>query len=63
MDCRVGSSNPIKFLIDSGADVNVLGGADWDMLEKQFEMGKVSLVLNNISQNRDLRSYASNEPM
>ncbi|XP_062707864.1 uncharacterized protein K02A2.6-like isoform X2 [Aedes albopictus] len=63
IDCRVGSSNPIKFLIDSGADVNVLGGADWDNLEQQLRACKVELIPLERTINRNLQAYASNKPM
>ncbi|XP_055547651.1 uncharacterized protein LOC129731571 [Wyeomyia smithii] len=63
IDCRIGSSAPIRFLIDSGANVNVVGGADWIKLSKDCEMGKATLVQNKIPQSNSLRSYASNIPM
>lgn len=63
MDCRVGSSSPIKFLIDSGSDANVLGGADWAKLEKQFERGEVDLTLIKRGSDKNLQAYASSKPM
>ncbi|XP_055591507.1 uncharacterized protein K02A2.6-like [Uranotaenia lowii] len=61
--CSVGSSNPIEFLIDSGADVNILAGKDWVCLKSQFDQGQVELQLVDHSQYNDLRAYASNTPI
>ncbi|XP_053691364.1 uncharacterized protein K02A2.6-like [Sabethes cyaneus] len=63
VDCTVGSSSKIKFLIDSGADSNVIGGDDWRQLEKQLEAGTVALVPIEISRERSLRAYAADKPM
>lgn len=63
VDCRVGSSCPIKFLIDSGADVNVLGGTDWDLLKQQQQAGRAKLVPLEKPTNRNLQAYASDKPM
>ncbi|XP_062550393.1 uncharacterized protein K02A2.6-like [Armigeres subalbatus] len=63
VDCRIGQSSPIKFLIDSGADVNVIGGADWDRLEKQFESGMAFFTHNTTPHNTSIRAYAANKPM
>lgn len=63
MDCRIGSSVPIKLLIDSGSDVNVLGGADWEVLEKQWRRGEVDLTPTERATDRGLRAYASNKSM
>lgn len=43
--------------------MNVVGGADWDKLRRQFERGEATLVQNRNPQSTDLRSYASNRPM
>ncbi|XP_062538450.1 uncharacterized protein LOC134206739 [Armigeres subalbatus] len=62
IDCRVGSSRPISFLIDSGADANVLGGTDWDNLKSQVDAGDVQLIpLKRPKCN--LRAYASSNAM
>lgn len=63
IDCRVGSSSPIKFLIDSGSDANILGGADWDNLQKQIKAGKTTIELLEGSTSKNLRAYASSKPM
>nr|XP_029721537.1 uncharacterized protein LOC115262791 [Aedes albopictus] len=36
VNCRLGSSTPICFLIDSGADVNIIGGSDWEVLKREY---------------------------
>lgn len=62
VNCIIGSSKPISFLIDSGADVNVVGGKDWLYLKRQFEAGTTKLEIVQASQKR-LHAYASTEPM
>lgn len=52
----------MKFLIDSGSDVNVGGGADWEMLKKEFERGKASFIQTR-TQSANILSYASSKPM
>lgn len=63
VECRIGSSSPIKLLIDSGADVNVIGGADWVVLERQFKLGTATLDFSTASPKANLRAYATIEPM
>lgn len=59
----MGSSNPVQFLIDSGADVNVVGGKDWDNLYNEYISGVVQLVPIEISSTRNLKAYASSVSM
>ncbi|XP_058816193.1 uncharacterized protein LOC131679480 [Topomyia yanbarensis] len=61
IDCRVGSSNPIRFLIDSGADVNTIGGDDWANLKHEFQSGNAKLEPIQLSNGSDLRSYVSSK--
>ncbi|XP_062538745.1 uncharacterized protein LOC134207021 [Armigeres subalbatus] len=63
IECRIGSSHPIKFLIDSGADVNIIGGQDWVQLKRQFHAGKAVLQPIELSTINDLRAYASDKPI
>ncbi|XP_062709251.1 uncharacterized protein LOC134288426 [Aedes albopictus] len=60
--CSIGSSSPIRFLIDSGADVNVIGGSDWEQLEQEFRMGKAKLEFVSAPSEK-LHAYGSKEPM
>lgn len=62
INCVVGSSIPIKFLIDSGADVNVIGGDDWNILESLYRSGNANLELTDVSE-KELRGYAADRPM
>lgn len=41
--CRLGSSAPYEFLVDSGADVNIVGGYDWASLERELRTGMAKL--------------------
>lgn len=60
--CSIGSSAPIRFLIDSGADVNVIGGNDWTQLKREVRTGAAKLEIIN-PPNRKLHAYGSQEPM
>lgn len=50
-------------MIDSGADVNIIGGSDWTLL--QYQMRKKLIVLDPITlpQSQELRAYAVDKPM
>ncbi|XP_055604509.1 uncharacterized protein LOC129752763 [Uranotaenia lowii] len=63
VDCRIGSSTPIKFLIDSGADVNVIGGNDWSKLEQEICAGQAHVISKSSHTNRNLQAYATRRPM
>ncbi|XP_062556780.1 uncharacterized protein LOC134221606 [Armigeres subalbatus] len=63
IDCRIGYSTPVQFLIDSGADANIIGGDDWFRLKKEFLSGGADLEPMELSFNNDLRSYASSNPI
>lgn len=43
--------------------MNVLGGADWDILEKQLEEGVVKIIPSEKLSCHNLQGYAANEPM
>lgn len=62
VDCSIGSANPISFLIDSGADVNVIGGRDWIHLKRDYYAGLAKLQLSQ-QLPKSLRAYASAKPM
>lgn len=61
--CRLGSSGPLCFLIDSGADVNVVGGNDWKILKQEYHLGIAQLEPVDCSGSKELRAYASDNPM
>ncbi|XP_062554333.1 uncharacterized protein LOC134219573 [Armigeres subalbatus] len=63
IDCQIGYSTPIRFLIDSGADANIIGGKDWSKLKEEFSSGCADLEPMELSFNNDLRSYASSNPI
>ncbi|XP_055633448.1 uncharacterized protein LOC129773822 [Toxorhynchites rutilus septentrionalis] len=63
VDCTVGSSKAIKFLIDSGADTNVIGGNDWHSLKEQLQARTVILDPLKLAGNRGLRGFAAERPM
>ncbi|KAL1401810.1 hypothetical protein pipiens_006357, partial [Culex pipiens pipiens] len=62
-DCSVGSSEPIKFMVDSGADVNIIGGADWERLRRDADCGRASIRAVKPSRTASLIAYASKEPL
>lgn len=61
--CSVGHSRPIEFLIDSGADVNVLCGKDWDELKQEAENGTATFESTERSIRPNVCSYATKRPM
>ncbi|XP_058456358.1 uncharacterized protein LOC131433780 [Malaya genurostris] len=61
VDCRLGSSLPITFMIDSGSDVNIIGGSDWAKLKKQLQEKKIVLNRTKLPENRELHAYATKE--
>lgn len=63
VDCHVGNSNPITFLIDSGADVNVIGGDDWKLLQDQYKEGTAQLQLVEHKKVDEIKAYATDKPM
>lgn len=63
VDCHVGSSKPITFLIDSGSDVNIIGGSDWEKLSEQSCSGLAHLRPISLPENQELRAYAVRTPM
>lgn len=62
IDCRVGSSYPIRFLINSVSDVNTIGGDDWTHLKHEYQSGNAHLEPLDLSTG-NLRSYASSKPI
>lgn len=59
VECKIGASGPIRFLIDSGADVNVIGGRDWE----QIKSDESDIKMIDHQQGRKLRSYATETPL
>ncbi|XP_053686512.1 uncharacterized protein K02A2.6-like [Sabethes cyaneus] len=63
IDCSVGLSSPITFLIDSGADVNIIGGNDWRVLKHEFHAGHAKLQPVQPSASNGLHAYGSKNPI
>lgn len=63
MSCRLSSSSPYDFLVDSGSDVNIVGENDWTLLENEFINKTAKLLPIDHLIHRDLRAYASTAPM
>lgn len=61
--CRLGTSSPIEFLIDSGADANIIGGQDWDQLQREYKAGSITIDVTNKPNTQALRGYATDVPM
>lgn len=62
IDCSVGASSSIRFLIDSGADVNIIAGVDWMILESELSKGLAHLSPIN-KESKKITAYASDSPM
>lgn len=60
--CRVGSS-AVEFLIDSGSDVNVIGGCDWASLKDDLETGQANIESLDHGTVFRVHAYAASEPM
>lgn len=63
VDCKIGLSRPIRFLIDTGADANIIGGKDWLQLQCDSEMGRVEFSELKASGGSSLRAYAAENPL
>lgn len=63
IDCSIGSSSPIRLLIDSGADVNVIGGNDWIRLKHEYELGLVQLKIVENPLTKGLHAYGAKTSM
>ncbi|XP_062541995.1 uncharacterized protein K02A2.6-like [Armigeres subalbatus] len=63
VDCSIGSSSPITFMIDSGADVNVIGGNDWTRLKRAFHGGHAKLHPVPVPSANELHAYGSRKPI
>lgn len=63
VDCKIGSSRPIRFLIDTGADANIIGGKDWLQLRCDSEKGQVVFSGLKVSGGASLRAYAAENPL
>lgn len=48
-------------MIDSGADVNIIGGDDWNRLKQEFKSGHANLEPIVLTASNDLRAYASSK--
>lgn len=63
VDCRLGSSSAICFLIDSGADVNIIGGSDWEILRREYHRKTAQLDPINVHAGKELRAFGSDQPL
>lgn len=62
VNCQIGAST-IEFLIDSGSDVNVIGGGDWDRLKNDVDSGQTNIKWLENASTFKVHAYATNEPM
>lgn len=62
IDCSLGSASSIRFLIDSGADVNIVCGRDWDRIEHEFKSGAANFEMVNEISNR-IHAYGSEKSL
>ncbi|XP_065079207.1 uncharacterized protein K02A2.6-like [Ochlerotatus camptorhynchus] len=62
ISCSLESSSPICFLIDSGADVNIVGGQDWEHLKREFDSGKAKLKMVELPKG-GIHAYGSKDSM
>lgn len=50
-------------LVDSGADVNVIGGEDWLRLQQEYKAGLANLTIVQPSNQKELRAYGTHRSM
>ena len=62
IECSLGSSSSIQFLIDSGADVNIVCGQDWECLKRELNSGKAKIKMVEMP-SRGIQAYGSTAPM
>lgn len=63
VDCRLGTSSPIQFLVDSGADANVIGGNDWNRLKNELKSGNTKIKIIDDTRSKRLHAYGTSSPM
>lgn len=63
MRCQMGGSFVGIFLIDSGADVNILSENDWETVHDLFVSDEIFLYDHTSHSNRRVRAFASREPL
>jgi Reverse transcriptase (RNA-dependent DNA polymerase) len=61
--CSVGDSEPVKFLIDSGADASIIGERDWRKIKQGYRNGTVHLKDMVSHPNVNLSGYASDRSL
>lgn len=63
VECSIGGSDPIIFLIDSGAEVDVLSEQDWEKLKTQYKKDEVVLYDIDNESKRKIMAYAGSSPL
>lgn len=59
VECRVGNGCVISFMIDSGADVNVISESDWKRIYEMYQNGKATLFDIREKPTRKIHAFAS----
>lgn len=59
----MGSSEPIEFLIDSGADVNALSEIEWEKLSSQVTAGRAVVYDVKLNPEFNINAYAAAEKL
>lgn len=63
IQCAVGGSKPITFLIDSGAEVDVVSKEDWEQLKRSYENDSAALYDIEAGSKKRILACASNDPL
>lgn len=61
--CKLGGAFEAWFMIDSGADVNVVSENEWELLEELFRKGDVGLFDYKKAPCRGIRAFATQKPL
>ncbi|XP_055604150.1 uncharacterized protein K02A2.6-like [Uranotaenia lowii] len=63
VECSLGCSGPVEFLIDSGADVNIIAGKDWVRLKNEMDLNRAELQMIDHSRFSEIKAYATEVPL
>lgn len=61
--CSLGGSVPAPFIIDSGADVNLLSEEHWSALKRQHDNGGATLYRISATSSKRITAYAGKSPL
>lgn len=61
--CSLGGSAPAPFLIDSGAEINVVSEGYWRSLKAEYNSGSIALFKISTASSKRIMAYAGKDPL